>query len=58
MLNVVGYIWMIVVGAMCGTFAFIELLKTGAPILGLVLFGCGVMFMGGWALLAKELSDA
>jgi len=58
MLNVVGYIWMIVVGAMCGTFAFFELLKTGAPILGLVLFGCGALFVGGWALLAMEFDNA
>jgi len=58
MLNMIGYIWMIVVGAVCGMFAFITLLETGAPIMGIALFGCGACFTGGWALIAKEFDNA
>jgi len=58
MLNMIGYIWMVLVGAVCGLFAFMTLLQTGAPAMGIALFGCGACFTGGWILIAKELSDA
>lgn len=57
MFNMIGYIWMVVVGAVCGLFAFITLLQTGAPIMGIALFGCGASFTGGWVLIAHELSE-
>ena len=57
MLNISGYIFMIVIGALCGMMAFINLLQTGAPIMGIILFGCGAMFVGGWTLIAVELEN-
>ena len=58
MLNIMGYVYMILSGAVAGLMAFLKLLETGAPILGIALFGCGACFVGGWLLLAKELDDA
>lgn len=57
MLNISGYIFMIVIGALCGMMAFINLLQTGAPIMGVVMFGCGAMLVGGWALLCEEYNN-
>ena len=58
MLNMFGCVAMVVVGAVLGLMAFIDLMRTGAPLYGIVLFGCGALFVGGWALIAKELSDS
>tara|TARA_X000001382_G_scaffold112600_1_gene89931 strand:- start:1067 stop:1249 length:183 start_codon:yes stop_codon:yes gene_type:complete len=58
MFNMLGYIWMILVGAVCGLFAFLTLLETGAPAMGIVLFGSGACFIGGWILVAGELKNA
>jgi len=52
-----GLILMITASAMCSLLAFMELMLTGAPLMGIVLFGCGACFVGGWILLAQELLD-
>ena len=58
MLNMFCYVSMVVVAAVIGLMAFIDLMRTGAPMYGIVLFGCGALFVGGWALIAKEFEDA
>jgi len=58
MFRIMGYAWMIFTGAMCAGFAFYNLMQTGAPIMGLTLFASGVLFTGGWCLIAQELDDA
>lgn len=55
MISIIGYIFIILVSVVCGMLAFINLLETGAPIMGLVLFGCGALFVGGWAFIAVEM---
>jgi|TARA_R100001015_G_C4561599_1_gene121354 hypothetical protein len=57
MIRIMGYFWMTFTSAMCGGFAFYNLLQTGAPLMGLVLFASGAMFVGGWILIAEELEN-
>lgn len=54
---IVGLMFMIFAGALCGLVGFIELHITGAPIMGYVIAGSVACFVGGWIELARLLGD-
>ena len=54
---IVGLMFMIFAGALCGLVGFIELHIRGAPIMGYVIAGSVACFVGGWAELARVLGD-
>ena len=54
---IVGLMFMIFAGALCGLVGFIELHITGAPIMGYVIAGIVACFVGGLAELARVLGD-
>lgn len=54
---IMGLMFMIVSGAVCGTFAFIELHLTGAPLMGYVIAGSVACFVGGWIEIARLFCD-
>lgn len=47
----------VMVSAICGIFAYMDLATNGTPLMGIVLFGCGAVFVGGWVVIAQELSS-
>ena len=47
----------VMASAICGIFAYIELATNGTPLMGIVLVGCGAAFVGGWVVIAHELSS-
>ena len=56
-MNIFACMFMIVCSAIVSTFAFIDLLTYGTPMLGVILFGCGACFVGGWIAIAVELDN-
>ena len=52
---IMGLLFMVFVGALCGAIAFVELHITGAPIMGYVIAGSVACFVGGWIELARLL---
>ena len=54
---IMGLMFMIVSGAVCGLFGFIQLHLTGAPIWGYAIAGSVACFVGGWVILAEQLSE-
>lgn len=54
---IISLMFMIVSGAVCGMFAFIELHLTGAPLMGYVIAGSVACFVGGWVEIAKLFCD-
>lgn len=54
---IMGLMFMIISGAICGLFGFIQLHLTGAPIWGYAIAGSVSCFVGGWIILAEQLSE-
>jgi len=54
---IMGLMFMIATGAICGMFAFIELHLTGAPIMGYAIAGSVACFVGGWMEIGRIFSD-
>ena len=54
---IMGLLFMVFVGALCGAIAFVELHITGAPIMGYVIAGSVACFVGGWIELARILDN-
>ncbi len=54
---IMGLMFMIVSGAVCGLFGFIQLHETGAPFWGYAIAGSVACFVGGWVILAEQLSE-
>lgn len=54
---IIGLLFMVFVGALCGAIAFVELHITGAPIMGYVIAGSVACFVGGWIELARLLDN-
>lgn len=54
---IVGLMFMIISGAVCGLFGFIQLHETGAPFWGYAIAGSVACFVGGWVILAEQLSE-
>ena len=54
---IMGLLFMIFVGALCGLVGVIELHITGASIMGYVIAGSVACFVGGWVELARLLGD-
>lgn len=53
----ISCVFMIMSSAIVSTFAFIDLMMYGTPMMGIILFGCGACFVGGWIELARKLSQ-
>ena len=58
MFSIMAHIFAMMASAVTGFFAFIKLMETGAPIMGLVLFACGICFAGAWVCIAHAFEDA
>jgi hypothetical protein len=56
-MNIFACMFMIVCSAIVSTFAFIDLFTYGTPMMGVILFGCGACFVGGWVAIAVELDN-
>ena len=54
---IMGLMFMIISGAICGLFGFIQLHETGAPFWGYAIAGSVACFVGGWVILAEQLSE-
>ena len=54
---IMGLMFMIISGAVCGLFGFIQLHETGAPFWGYAIAGSVACFVGGWVILAEQLSE-
>ena len=56
-MNILACMCIVVGSAVVSTFAFINLLTYGTPMMGIILFGCGACFVGGWIAIAMELDN-